>query len=133
MKWGKVMRKTDLVRFKRIFVEQRSQMLMNVTVIDENLMVRPEDKDEVDQANADIEQNMRMVLKNRETFTLKKINEAIKRIEEGSYGLCESCDEAIELRRLQARPTTTLCIACKEEEEKISASVVLGHRFQFVH
>ena len=115
------MRKTDLVKFKRIFVEQREQMLMNVAVIDENLMVRPEDKDEVDQANADIEQNMRMVLKNRETFTLKKINEAIKRIEEGSYGLCESCEEAIELRRLQARPTTTLCIACKEEEEKISA------------
>ena len=127
------MRKTDLVKFKRIFVEQREQMLMNVALIDENLMVRPEDKDEVDQANADIEQNMRMALKNRETFTLKKINEAIKRIEEGSYGLCESCEEAIELRRLQARPTTTLCIACKEEEEKISASVVLGHRFQFVH
>jgi DnaK suppressor protein len=127
------MRKTDLVRFKRIFVEQRNQLLMNVVGVDENLVVRPEDKDEVDQANADIEQSMRMALKNRETFTLKKINSAIKRIEEGSYGLCESCEEAIELRRLQARPTTTLCIACKEEEEKISASVVLGHRFQYVH
>jgi DnaK suppressor protein len=127
------MRKTDLVRFKRIFVEQRNQLLMNVVGVDENLVVRPEDKDEVDQANADIEQSMRMALKNRETFTLKKINSAIKRIEEGSYGLCESCEEAIELRRLQARPTTTLCIACKEEEEKISASIVLGHRFQYVH
>jgi DnaK suppressor protein len=127
------MRKTDLVKFKRIFVEQRNQMLMNVVVMDENLLVRPEDKDEVDQANADIEQNMRMQLKNRESFTLRKINEAIKRIEDGSYGLCESCEEPIELRRLQARPTTTLCIACKEEEEKLSASVILGHRSQFVH
>ncbi len=127
------MRKTDLVKFKRIFVEQRNQMLMNVAVIDENLMIRPEDKDEVDQANADIEQSMRMQLKNRETFTLKKINEAIKRIEDGTYGECESCGEHIELRRLQARPTTTLCIACKEEEEKVSASVVLGHRSHYIH
>ncbi len=127
------MRKTDLVKFKRIFVEQQNQLLMNVTVVDDNLMVRPEDKDEVDQANADIEQSMRMQLKNRETFTLKKINEALKRIEEGSYGECESCGEAIELRRLQARPTTTLCIACKEEEEKMSASVVLGHRSHYIH
>ncbi len=127
------MRKTDLVKFKRIFVEQQNQLLMNVAVVDENLMVRPEDKDEVDQANADIEQNMRMQLKNRESFALKKITQALKRIEEGTYGECESCGEQIELRRLQARPTTTLCIACKEEEEKLNASVMLGHRFQLVH
>jgi DnaK suppressor protein len=123
------MRKTDLVRFKKIFIEQRDQILMNVTLVDENLIVRAEDKDEVDQANADIEQNMRMQLKYREAFTLKKINTAIKRIEEGTYGECESCEEQIELRRLQARPTTTLCIACKEEEEKISATTVLSNRF----
>lgn len=123
------MRKTDLVRFKKIFLEQRDQIQMNVTLIDENLMVRPEDKDEVDQANADIEQNMRMQLKSREAVTLKKINEAIKRIEEGSYGACESCEETIELRRLQARPTTTLCIACKEEEEKANASTALTSRY----
>jgi DnaK suppressor protein len=127
------MRKTDLVRFKKIFTEQRSQMLNSGLTINENLMVRPEDKDEVDQANADIEQSMRMQLKNRENFTLKKITEALRRIEEGTYGECESCEEQIELRRLQARPTTTLCIACKEEEEKANATSVLGHRYEYVH
>jgi DnaK suppressor protein len=127
------MRKTDLVRFKKIFTEQRSQMLNNGLTISENLLVRPEDKDEVDQANADIEQSMRMQLKNRENFTLKKITEALRRIEEGNYGECESCEEPIELRRLQARPTTTLCIACKEEEEKANAASVLGHRYEYVH
>ena len=127
------MRKTDLVKFKKIFLEQRNQILNNVTLVDENLMVRPEDKDEVDQANADIEQNMRMQLKNRETFTLRKINEALKRIDEGSYGSCQNCEEPIEVRRLQARPTTTLCIACKEEEEKASATNILGSRFEFIH
>ena len=127
------MRKTDLVRFKKIFTEQKNQMLNNGLTISENLMVRPEDKDEVDQANADIEQSMRMQLKNRENFTLKKITEALRRIEDGSYGQCENCEEPIELRRLQARPTTSLCIACKEEEEKANAASVLGHRYEYVH
>lgn len=127
------MRKTDLVRFKKIFVEQREQLLMNFTVVDEQLVVNPEDKDEVDQANADVEQNIRMQLKNRETFTLRKVNEAIKKINEGTYGECDSCSEQIELRRLHARPTATLCIACKEEEEKMNASMLLGGRFHYVH
>ncbi len=128
------MRKNDLIKFKKIFVQQREQILTNVAVMDEHLMVRPDEgKDEVDQATTDIEQNMRMQLKNRETFTLKKINEAIRRIDEGTYGECDNCGDAIEIRRLQARPTTSLCISCKEEEEKLSASAILGHRFEFIH
>lgn len=127
------MRKTDLVKFKKIFIEQRQQLLMNFTVMDEHLMVNPEDKDEVDQANADVEQNIRMQLKNRETFTLKKVTEALKKIDDGTYGECESCGDPIELRRLQARPTATLCIACKEEEEKLNASMLLGGRFTYIH
>jgi DnaK suppressor protein len=128
------MRKTDLIRFKKIFVQQREQILMNMTLVDEHLMVRPEEnKDEVDQATTGIEQNMRMQMKNRENQTLKKIEEALRRIDEGSYGDCESCEEVIEIRRLQARPTTTLCIACKEEEEKHRASNILGHRLDALH
>jgi len=127
------MRKTDLVRFRRIFTEQKNQILMNMGVLDEGFTNRPEDKDEVDQANANIEQSMRMQLKNRENFTLSRINDAIKRIDEGTFGRCDSCDEYIELRRLQARPTTTLCISCKEEEEKMAASAILGHRALAVH
>ncbi|NDF14797.1 conjugal transfer protein TraR [bacterium] len=128
------MRTADLQRFKRIFTEQREQLLMNVgTVVEDGLLKRSDDKDEVDQANADIEQSMRMQLKNREVYTLKKINDALRRIEDGSYGRCETCEEFIELRRLQARPTTTLCISCKEEEEKMAAAAILGHRVQFAH
>jgi DnaK suppressor protein len=127
------MRKTDLVRFRRIFTEQKNQILMNSGMLDEGFVNSPEDKDEVDQANANIEQAMRMQLRNRETFTLSRINDAIRRIDEGAFGRCDTCDEYIELRRLQARPTTTLCISCKEEEEKMNASAILGHRLQAVH
>ena len=127
------MRKSELVKFKKIFIEQREQLLMNVTVLDSQLMVNPEDKDEVDQANADIEQSLHMQLKNRENMTLQKVNEALRKIEDGTFGECESCGEHIEIRRLQARPIANLCIACKEEEEKQSASMLLGGRFHFVH
>ncbi len=53
---------------------------------------------------------------------LKKIDEALDRITNGTFGICESCGEEIGLKRLKARPVTTLCIECKtrqEEEEKI--------------
>jgi DnaK suppressor protein len=74
-----------------------------------------------------------MQLKNRELFTLKKINDSLRRIDDGTYGRCDTWDEYIELKRLMARPTTTLCISCKEEEEKNNASVILGQRFQLAH
>jgi DnaK suppressor protein len=53
---------------------------------------------------------------------LKKIENALDRIEQGIFGICEKCGEAIDLRRLDARPVTTMCIDCKtqqEEEEKL--------------
>lgn len=128
------MRKAELVRFKKIFMEQREQIVRNLTVLDETLVVTPEEnKDEVDQATNGVEQSMRMQLKSRENQTLRMINEAIRRIDAGSYGECCNCGETIEMRRLKARPTATLCIACKEEEEKINATAILGYRNELVH
>ena len=56
-------------------------------------------------------------LHGRQAQFLKKVGEALDRLEAGTFGQCASCDEAIEARRLEARPTTTLCVSCKEEEE----------------
>jgi DnaK suppressor protein len=56
---------------------------------------------------------------------LKKIDEALERINNGTFGICESCGEEISLKRLEARPVTTLCIDCKtrqEADEKIRES-----------
>ena len=49
---------------------------------------------------------------------LQKIDRALTRIEEGTFGICERCEEEISPKRLEARPVTTLCIRCKEEQEK---------------
>jgi DnaK suppressor protein len=75
-----------------------------------------------DQASAEIDRNFMLKLKGRERKLLKKIDEAIEKIDNGTYGICEACGEEINIRRLEARPVTTMCIECKteqEEEEKL--------------
>lgn len=71
-----------------------------------------------DQATAETNHNFTLRLREREQRLLKKVEEAIKRLSDGSYGICESCEEEIGLKRLIARPVTTLCIACKTEQEE---------------
>jgi len=75
-----------------------------------------------DQASAETDRNFMLRLRGREQRLLKKIENALDRIEQGIFGICEKCGEAIDLRRLDARPVTTMCIDCKtqqEEEEKL--------------
>ncbi|WP_447984852.1 TraR/DksA family transcriptional regulator [Nitrospira sp. Nam74] len=75
-----------------------------------------------DQATAEVDQHFMLSLKERERNLLKQIDDALARLAANRYGICEECGEEIPLRRLQARPMTTLCIACKtlqEEDEKI--------------
>jgi DnaK suppressor protein len=75
-----------------------------------------------DQASAEVDQNFSMRIKEREQKLLKKIDEALDRLNKNTYGICERCEEEIPYQRLKARPVTTLCIACKtlqEQEEKI--------------
>ncbi len=80
--------------------------------------------DPTDQAVAELDNNFVLRLRGREQKLLKKIDDAISRIDSGVYGVCESCGEQISMKRLEARPVTTLCIECKtrqEEEEKLQA------------
>src|SRR3569832_1491564 len=100
------MKKETILKFKRIFEAQKERINANNRVVREDFSVCTDDRfDEIDQAAVDIEQSMQMRLRNRETLYIKKINEALKRIEEGTFGECEDCGEDIELRRLEARPT----------------------------
>ena len=74
-----------------------------------------------DQASAEAEQNFSMRIREREQRLVKKIDEALERMDQNIYGICERCEEEIPYPRLKARPVTTLCINCKtleEQEEK---------------
>lgn len=78
--------------------------------------------DPADRASVESEQFFALRLRDRERKLKKKILEAIERIENGTYGICEACGGEISIARLKARPVTTLCIECKnkqEEEERL--------------
>ena len=73
--------------------------------------------DPTDRAALESERNLTLRIRDRERKLRKKIEEALERIKDGSFGICEVCEEEIGHERLLARPVTTLCINCKEEQE----------------
>ena len=74
--------------------------------------------DPTDRASLESERNLTLRIRDRERKLRKKINEALARIEDGTFGICEDCEEQIGFKRLEARPVTTLCINCKSEQEQ---------------
>jgi DnaK suppressor protein len=121
--------KEKLKKFKKIFESQRRGLLFSDQIVREDFSSNTDDRfDELDQATTDVEQSMRMRLRNRETLYIKKLEEALARIEEGTFGDCESCGEDIELRRLEARPTATLCVSCKEDQERKEVLTAAGRK-----
>jgi len=77
--------------------------------------------DPTDRASAESDRSFELRIRDRERKLLNKIKEAIERIDNGSYGICDGCGEDIAFERLDARPVTTYCIDCKtrqEQEEK---------------
>ena len=73
--------------------------------------------DPTDRANLESNRNLTLRIRDRERKLRLKIEEALGRIEDGTFGICEVCEEGISESRLTARPVTTLCINCKEDQE----------------
>lgn len=74
--------------------------------------------DEVDAANNHLNQTLETKLLTRKASYIRKIDYALEKIEEGTYGECEKCGDEIAAKRLLARPTASLCLYCKEIQEK---------------
>jgi len=75
-------------------------------------------KDEVDSANDNILLAADMRFSNRESLYFKKITKTLAKIESEQYGMCDDCGDPITFQRLIARPTSEMCILCKEESER---------------
>ena len=71
-----------------------------------------------DHASSDRDRELTLMLADRERDKLTKVDDALKRIEAGTYGLCESCEEEIDKDRLAAMPFTKLCLSCQEDLER---------------
>ncbi len=80
-------------------------------------------RDQMDHANFEEERFKFIRLKSRERIFMLKIETALERLRQGLYFLCEECGEEIEMKRLEARPTTTLCIECKLMQEEYEQQV----------
>lgn len=73
--------------------------------------------DPVDQASYEESQNFMLRIKDRESRLIRKIDAALFRLKNNTYGICEMCEEEISVERLKARPVTTFCIRCKTKME----------------
>ena len=73
--------------------------------------------DPADRASLESDRNFTLRIRDRERKLIGKIKEALERIENKTYGICEECGEEISEARLKARPVTTLCINCKKKQE----------------
>lgn len=113
------MNKTQLKKFKTLLTEKRDEIVKKAKqTLEEDMALDANDlPDEMDLASSEYLQSFTFRLRGREKAFLDKINKALLKIEDGSFGICEECGEEISVKRLEARPETTLCIRCKEDQE----------------
>jgi DnaK suppressor protein len=115
------LKKRDMMRFKKVLEQQRDELLDNTKkTLSGDIHLDPDDfPDEIDTASSEMNLAFQGRLRERERGLLAKITQALEKIEDGIYGECESCGEAIGLKRIQARPVAELCIDCKGEQEQL--------------
>lgn len=109
----------DMLRYKKLLLEEKQRLLNNSkkSMQDELSLSQDDLPDETDLAASEINQTLIFKLRDRERLLIGKIDEALQRIDEGTFGSCEECEEPIEMRRLEVRPVSTQCVACKERQE----------------
>lgn len=111
-------REEKIQEIKKRLIQQRDELLAEAGLALNSLPEERSFPEIGDQASAEIDRNFMLRLKGRERKLLKKIDEILEKIENGTYGICEACGEEINIKRLEARPVTTLCIDCKTEQEE---------------
>jgi len=122
------MTRDQTITFKNLFEEERRNLIYSHRIVNEEFQLNQDDLlDELDLTSTEMEQSMRLRLRNREALYLKKIEEALARINEGTFGECEKCGDDIDAKRMLARPTTTMCVHCKEEQERLEHLHIDGH------
>jgi len=118
---SKALTKKELKKFQELLEDKRKAVLERARqmLAEENMTLDTNDlPDEMDLASSEYLQSFEFRLRGREKSLLSKLDLALKKIEDGTFGVCEICEEPIGKKRLEARPETTLCIKCKEDQER---------------
>lgn len=109
---------TELSFFKNFLLNQKGSILNKTLEFkSEELSQSSSTSDDSEAASRNLEMTLSIYLHERDRLALLQIEQALCRIHEGTYGLCGTCDEPIDIRRLQARPLATLCLGCMEDAE----------------
>src|ERR1041385_7926877 len=118
----KKQRKEFLKQASEMLDEMKRQLMreMQGRVKEETDGSKDEGRDTYDLASDERDREINFILNDREREKLVAIDEALERIKDKSYGLCESCEGEIQLGRLKVLPFTRLCVKCQEENEKES-------------
>jgi DnaK suppressor protein len=118
------MKKKDTEYFKKLLFNQLDDLLNQAddTVSD---MTEPSDNfpDPTDRASLEADRNFMLRIRDRESKLINKIKKTLTRIDNKTFGICESCGENISIKRLKARPVTTQCIECKTKEEALEKAL----------
>jgi DnaK suppressor protein len=120
------MKKKDIEYFKN-FLNERLEELLSHADNTVSGMTTPKENfpDPTDRASLEADRNFMLRIRDRENKLIKKVKKALDRIENGTFGICEKCGEDISVKRLKARPVTTLCIDCKTKEEAFEKALGL--------
>ena len=115
------MNKTQLKKFKKLLETKREEIVKKAQqTLEQDMALDADDlPDEMDLASSEYIQSFTFRLRGREKAFLDKIDRAMRKIDDGSFGTCENCEEEISAKRLEARPETSLCIKCKEDQERM--------------
>jgi DnaK suppressor protein len=118
----KKQRKEFLKQAADTLLETKKQLMkeMKGRVKEETEGVKDEGRDTYDLASDERDREINFILNDREREKLLAIDEALQRIKDKTYGICESCEGEIQLGRLKVLPFTRLCVKCQEENEKES-------------
>lgn len=117
---SKQLTKKELKKFQELLEDKRKVVLERARqMLSDGMVLDPNDlPDEMDLASSEYIQSFEFRLRGREKSLLSKLDLALKKIDDGSFGICEICEEPIGKKRLEARPETPLCIKCKEDQER---------------
>lgn len=115
------MKKKDLEKFRKILEEERKRITRHLEELsdsaEQELSVTSASGDPLDVASIEMNQANIQKIGKREEYLLKKIDLAMGKVDDGTYGECENCGEEIGAARLMARPVAQLCIDCKTDQE----------------
>ena len=113
-----VMEQKDIEQFKKTLTNQLQELLIQASDTVSGMTITKENlPDPADRATIETDRDFMLRIRDRERLLAVKISKTILRIENGTFGICDKCEEEIAFKRLEARPVTTQCIDCKTKEE----------------